>query len=122
MKTYFKAEVDQLVKRNLVKTQDQMSGRLQAELLFANMFCPNFECYGILGSNTKIGALFACMFHLVTDCQEVLCTQSVTEISIPSFIDEVFKFTYLIAETTQVNVNAENQDFLVQKEKSTESN
>lgn len=122
MKTYFKAEADQLVKMNLVKIQDQTSGRLQTELLVDNMFCPSFECYGILSLNTKIGALFACMFHLVTDCQEVLCTQSVTEISIPSFIDEVFKFTYLIAETTQVNVNAQNQDFLVQKEKSTESN
>lgn len=122
MKIYFDVEVNQLVKRNLVKIQDQMAGRLQAELLFDNMFCPNFECHGILSLSTKIGALFACMFHLVTDCQEVLCTQSVTEISIPPFIDEVFKFAYLIAETTQVNVNAQNQDFLVQKEKSTESN
>lgn len=108
LKTYFNVEVNQLVKRNLVKIQDQMAGRLQAELLFDNMFCPNFECHGILSLNTKIGALFACVFHLVTDCQEVLYTQSVTEISIPSFIDEVFKFTYLIAETTQVNVNAQN--------------
>lgn len=122
METYFKTKVDQLVKRDLVKIQDQVSRKLQAELLFYKIFCPNFECCGILSLNTKIGALFACMLHLVTDCQEVLCTQSVTEISIPSFIDEVFKFTYLIAETTQVNVNAQNQDFLVQKEKSTENN
>lgn len=38
MKTYFKAEADQLVKMNLVKIQDQTSGRLQTELLVDNMF------------------------------------------------------------------------------------
>jgi len=48
--------------------------------------------------------------------------QNVTEISIQSFIDEVFKFTYLIADTTQVTTNAQNQDLLVQKEKSIKSN
>lgn len=69
-----------------------------------------------------MGALFACVFDLVTNCQEGTCTQSVTEISIQSFIDEVFKFTYLIAETTQVSTNAQNQDLLVQKEKSIQSN
>lgn len=62
------------------------------------------------------------MFHLVTNCQEGIRTQSVTEISIQSFMDEVFKFTYLIAETTQVNTNAQNQDLLVQKENSIQSN
>lgn len=55
-----------------------------------------------------MGALFAFMFHLVTNCQEGICMQSVTEIPIQSFIDEVFKFTYVIAETTQVNANAQN--------------
>lgn len=80
------------------------------------MFCPSFGCFGRLSLNIKMGALFACMFHLVTNCQEAICTQSVMEISIQSFIDEVFKFTYLIAETTQVNANAQNQDLLVQKE------
>lgn len=45
----------------------------------------------------KDGALFACIFHLVSNCQESICTQSVAEISIKSFIGEVVKFTYLIA-------------------------
>lgn len=45
----------------------------------------------------KDGALFACIFHLVSNCQESICTQSVAEISIKSFISEVVKFTYLIA-------------------------
>lgn len=44
-----------------------------------------------------MGALFACIFHLVSNCQESICTQSVAEISIKSFIGEVVKFTYLIA-------------------------
>lgn len=48
--------------------------------------------------------------------------QSVMEMSIQSFIDEVFKLTYLIAETTEVNANAQNQELLLQNGKSIESN
>lgn len=62
------------------------------------------------------------MFHFVANCQEGICMQSVMEMSIQSFIDEVFKLTYLIAETTEVNANAQNQELLLQKGKSIESN
>jgi len=87
-----------------------------------SMFCPSFGRFGSLSLKAKMGPLFACMFYLVTNCQEGVCMQNVTEISIQSFIDEVFKFTYLIADTTQVTTNAQNQDLLVQKEKSIKSN
>lgn len=69
-----------------------------------------------------MGALFACVFHFIANCQEGICMQSVTEMSIQSFIDEVFKLTYLIAETTEANANAQNQELLLQKGKSIESN
>lgn len=62
------------------------------------------------------------MFHFVANCQEGICMQSVMEMSIQSFTDEVFKLTYLIAETTEVNANAQNQELLLQKGKCIESN
>lgn len=61
------------------------------------MVCPSFECFGNLNLPTKMGALFACIFHLVSNCQEGICTQNVAEISVKSFIGEVVNFTYLIA-------------------------
>lgn len=47
----------------------------RAAVLDDNMFCPSFGCFGSLSLNTKMGALFACMFRLVTNHQEVICTQ-----------------------------------------------